>query len=73
MLRPLWLIVSVGLLVALTACHGGGGGASATATTTTSPSIATQPANQTAAVGGTATFTVVATGSAPLSYQWLKG
>src|SRR5205823_728060 len=36
------------------------------------PSIATQPANQTVTVGQTATFTVVATGTAPLSYQWQK-
>ena len=34
------------------------------------PSITTQPANQTVSVGQTATFTVVATGTAPLSYQW---
>jgi hypothetical protein len=39
----------------------------------TPPSITTQPSSQTAAVGGTATFTVVATGSAPLTYQWFKG
>src|SRR5215469_11255034 len=36
------------------------------------PTIATQPANQTVAAGQTATFTVVASGTAPLSYQWLK-
>ena len=36
------------------------------------PSITTQPANQTVTVGQTATFTVVATGTAPLSYQWQK-
>jgi len=36
------------------------------------PSITTQPANQTVAVGQTATFTVVAAGTAPLSYQWQK-
>ena len=36
------------------------------------PSITTQPANQTVNVGQTATFTVVATGAAPLSYQWQK-
>src|SRR5947208_16955102 len=36
------------------------------------PSIATQPTNQTVTVGQTATFTVVATGTAPLSYQWQK-
>src|SRR5207253_1787430 len=38
----------------------------------TAPSITTQPANQTVTVGQTATFTVVATGTAPLSYQWQK-
>src|SRR5438874_709147 len=36
------------------------------------PSITTQPANQTVTVGQAATFTVVATGTAPLSYQWQK-
>jgi hypothetical protein len=36
------------------------------------PAITTQPANQTVAVGSTATFSVVATGTAPLSYQWFK-
>jgi subtilase family serine protease len=38
----------------------------------TAPTITTQPANQTVAVGQTATFTVVASGSG-LSYQWYKG
>src|ERR1700722_6441132 len=36
------------------------------------PSITTQPANQTVSVGQTATFSVTATGAAPLSYQWQK-
>lgn len=36
------------------------------------PSITTQPQSQSVGVGGSATFTVVATGSAPLSYQWRK-
>src|SRR6202790_4040767 len=36
------------------------------------PSITTQPANQTVTAPQTATFTVVASGTAPLSYQWLK-
>ena len=35
-----------------------------------SPVITTQPTNQTAVVGGTATFTVVASGASPLIYQW---
>jgi len=36
------------------------------------PSITTQPASTTVAVGATASFTVAATGDAPLSYQWRK-
>src|SRR5438045_2823958 len=36
------------------------------------PSITTQPASQTVTAGQMATFTVVATGTAPLSYQWRK-
>jgi immunoglobulin I-set domain protein len=36
------------------------------------PSITTQPVNQTVNVGQTATFSVVAAGTAPLSYQWQK-
>src|SRR5205814_1975694 len=36
------------------------------------PAIATQPVSQTVGIGQTATFTVVATGNAPLSYQWKK-
>lgn len=37
-----------------------------------SPSITTQPETQSAAVGGSVTFSVAATGDAPLAYQWLK-
>src|SRR5258708_3646128 len=36
------------------------------------PTITTQPANQTVTAGQTATFTVVAGGTAPLGYQWQK-
>jgi hypothetical protein len=36
------------------------------------PTIMTQPANQMVIAGQTATFSVVASGSAPLSYQWEK-
>ena len=36
------------------------------------PTITTQPANQTVTVGQTAIFSVVASGTAPLSYQWQK-
>ena len=36
------------------------------------PSITTQPMNQTVAAGQTATFSVIASGTTPLSYQWSK-
>jgi len=39
----------------------------------TAPSITTQPANITALLGGPASFSVVASGTAPLTYQWYKG
>jgi chitodextrinase len=54
------------------------GGISSPATTLTvsaaavAPTITTQPANQTVTTGQTATFSVSATGTAPLTYQWSK-
>lgn len=39
----------------------------------TTPFITTQPQSQTVVIGGSVTFSVVAGGSAPLSYQWRKG
>lgn len=51
-----------------------GGGSSAVtpppADTNTPAAIVTQPASQTVAMGASATFTVVATGTTPLSYTW---
>ena len=40
------------------------------AASTNPPSITTQPLSQTNAFGGNVTFTVVAAGASPLSYQW---
>lgn len=37
---------------------------------TNPPSITTQPLSQTNALGGTVTFSVVASGTTPLTYQW---
>jgi len=36
------------------------------------PSITSQPASQTVTAGQTATFTVTATGTSPMTYQWRK-
>ncbi len=44
----------------------------ATLTVNGPPSIGTQPQDQTVIVGSPASFIVVATGTAPLSYQWRK-
>jgi len=55
------------LLVGCGGLGGSGGG-----TQTVAPTITSQPASQTVTVGQTATFTVMASGTAPLTYQWLK-
>jgi hypothetical protein len=70
---PLWVCWL--LLGALSACGGGGGSAGSGSTSPppsqSGPSIVTQPANQSAVLGQTATFSVTASGSS-LSYQWNK-
>ena len=45
----------------------------ATVTVAAAPAIATQPSSQTIAPGTTASLSVLATGTAPLSYQWYVG
>lgn len=40
---------------------------------TTAPSITTQPQDVTISSGGTATLTVAASGTGPLTYQWFRG
>jgi len=42
------------------------------ATSSTAPAISSQPASKTVTVGQTASFSVTATGTAPLSYQWQR-
>lgn len=54
------------------ACGSGGGSPMITTAPPEPPTITTQPANQTTRVGQTATFTVAASGTAPLSYQWSR-
>src|SRR5207244_1473122 len=61
---------------AVTATAGSGASASATLTVNpapVAPTITSQPASQTVTAGQTATFSVTATGTAPLSYQWQRG
>ncbi|HUI60283.1 MAG TPA: immunoglobulin domain-containing protein, partial [Steroidobacteraceae bacterium] len=68
--RGLVAALVVGYAVILAAC--GGSGSKSDTTDPTAPTITTQPQNQTVTVGATAMFTVAATGTAPLSYQWSK-
>jgi hypothetical protein len=44
----------------------------ATLTVRVPPSITNQPSNKTVTAGNTAKFSVAATGTTPLSYQWRK-
>ena len=62
-----FLIVSL-FLVGCSGVSEPGNGSSATA-----PTITSQPTNQTVTAGQSATFSVAASGTDPLSYQWQKG
>jgi predicted small lipoprotein YifL len=57
-------------LLSIAGCGGGGGVESPSANA--APVITSQPASQSVTNGQTATFTVIASGTAPLSYQWKK-
>jgi Immunoglobulin I-set domain len=69
---------SLALMALLLAACGGGSpgnstpGGSTTPPGTSAPAITTQPGSQNVTVGQTATFSVVATGTAPLSYEWQR-
>jgi hypothetical protein len=62
-----WLFLATTFFLA-----GCGGGSDTTTTTATAPSISTQPSAKTAIQGASASFSVVATGSDTLAYQWRK-
>ncbi|HXY00822.1 MAG TPA: immunoglobulin domain-containing protein, partial [Candidatus Limnocylindrales bacterium] len=63
-------ILSVAMALVAAGCGGGGGGGGTPPPV--APTITTQPQNQTVNFGQTATFSVVASGTPPLSYQWNK-
>jgi len=70
MTRSLASIAALLLLLTLLGCNSSsnsGGGMQPVA-----PSITTQPADQAVTVGQTANFSVAASGTAPLTYQWQK-
>jgi photosystem II stability/assembly factor-like uncharacterized protein len=59
-------------LLFLGGCGGGGSTPAPPAPAVVAPTIATPPANQTVTLGATATFSVTANGTAPLTYQWRR-
>ena len=63
------LVMATQFSLLLLGCGGGGSGAASAV----APAITTQPADQRVIVGAMATFSVSATGTAPLAYQWQKG
>src|ERR1700754_5129528 len=70
-------IPCLALAILLAACSGGSGithraSESVDAAQTTVPTITTQPSSVAVKVGIAATFSVVASGAAPLTYQWMK-
>jgi hypothetical protein len=74
--KPMRMRTSLALTASLLAACGGGSssspssGTSTTQPGSTAPTISTQPGSQSVTVGQTATFSVIGTGTAPLSYQW---
>jgi len=73
----LWFTAVVSLALALISCGSGGDSStssSGTTTTTTvsAPTITTQPASQTIAVGSAASFSVTASSTETPTYQWYK-
>jgi len=59
-------------LTLLAACGGGGDNSTPTPPAAVAPAITVQPASTSVVAGQNATFTVTATGTAPLQYQWYK-
>ena len=58
--------------VTVTNLYGNATSAAAALTVQVPPGITTQPISRTVAIGSNVTFTVNATGTAPLNYQWFK-
>jgi hypothetical protein len=73
-ITPVTVAADNGSLFSVVVSNGAGSVTSNNATLTVRipPTITTQPANRTVKVGQKARFSVVASGTAPLRYQWMK-
>jgi hypothetical protein len=66
--------ITILALALLVGCGGGGGGGGSVGGSASTPlSITTQPTAQSITTGQTATFSVTASGTEPLTYQWYRG
>jgi hypothetical protein len=67
-------VLSMLVLAALAACGGGGGTDTSQVTVSgpVAPQISAQPQSATVNSGQTATFSVTASGTTPMTYQWMK-
>src|SRR5438445_461880 len=70
-LTTAFLVVLAACSMVLSGCAGLAT-SNATQTPPVAPTLTTQPASTTVSLGQTATFSVVANGTAPLTYQWQK-
>jgi len=67
-----WLITVMLVVFSFAGCGGYSGTATVNGNGPVAPYITTPPANQTVTAGQTATFSVAATGTPPLTYRWQK-
>ncbi len=65
-------VFTVETIVLLTSCGGAGSTSKPPPPTATLPSITAQPASQAIPINRSGTFTVTASGTAPLTYQWYR-
>jgi hypothetical protein len=70
MIQAIWFAILLTVVSSFSSC--GGGYRGSTNSNQMPVSITAQPANQTVTVGQTATFSVTASGTPPLTYQWQK-
>src|SRR6266404_1641252 len=63
--------IALGVIVLLWGC-GSGGGNSPNITVNPPPTITTEPTSRTVRIGQATTFSVTASGTGALTYQWLK-
>jgi len=69
---PFWFFFIGIAITSLWGCGGQGGKSQSTSPPPQAVVITTQPASQTILIGRTATFSVAASGTGPLQYQWSK-